>query len=336
MRGEICSECGEPATRDTEFCVQCGAFLDWSDNEQEPVEDQQTEPSATVATGGSAGSDAAARAADAVTVPPARGPEPARQTAGARVASAEAQRPAPLADPPPARKTAVEPAVVEPAPPHCRRCGTDNPPELRFCRKCGLEFSPPRQATAWDAQRRPRVPWWRRIFGDPIGWAQTRWYDFKGTVEPVRGVTPTLDPPATEDPVFAAINATDGNEATAWATTWLGTGETTGCGVPRTNAGLLLTFDAAADLREFQVLAGLPAGDPARLSQNRPRVLELRFSDGKCVTTPVRDSGNMHVVELSEPVSTTSVRVDVVDVFPVEGATLVAVSEIEFRQRPPS
>ena len=383
MPGEVCAECGEPATRDTEFCVQCGAFLDWSRTEQEPAESARTEPVATPpTTDAPAGSGAAAAAAVPSSVPPPRDPEPARQTAGARVAGGHQEQAVRPADPQPARQTIVQPARVAPTHAGCPRCGTDNPPELRFCRKCGLEFSPPRQATAWDAQPRPRVPWWRRIFGghrtpaeraalrayrhslpmryrliragvalvvallvvavglavrngDPIGWAQARWYDFKGTVVPVRDITPTLDPPATEDPAFAAINATDGNEATAWATTWLGTGEPKGCGAPRTSAALLLTFKVPADLRQLRVRAGLPTADPARLSQHRPRVLELRFSDGQCVTRTVLDSADPQLIALPEELSTTSVRVDVVDVYPVEGATLVALSEIELRQRPP-
>ena len=377
MRGEVCAECGEPATRDTEFCVQCGAFLDWSGSEQKAVEVERTEPVVTTATGGPAGSGVTAAAA----VPPPRDPEPARRTAGARVAGGLSEPAARPADPP-ARQAIVQPAAVEPSPSGCRRCGTDNPPELRFCRKCGLEFSPPRQATAWDAQPRPRMPWWRRIFGgnrtpseraalrayrrslpmryrlirvgvavvvallvagavlavnrDPIGWAKARWYDFKGTVVPVRDITPTLDPAGSENADFPPPYAIDGDEGTAWAANWTGTGKPEGCGTPNTAAGLLLTFQEPVDLRRLDVRAGLPTADPARLTQHRPRVLELRFSDGDCVTLPVRDSGDLQVVEL-DPVSTTSVRMDVVAVYPADaaGATLVALSEIALFQRPP-
>jgi hypothetical protein len=91
-----------------------------------------------------------------------------------------------------------------------------------------------------------------------------------------------------------------------------------------------------ADLRRLVVRAGLPTDDVNRLAQHRPRVLEMRFSDGECVPLTVGDTGEQQVIELA-PVSTTSVRIDVVDVYPAdaEGATLVALSEVELLQRPP-
>ncbi|TFV77493.1 hypothetical protein E4P39_05815 [Blastococcus sp. CT_GayMR19] len=360
--------------------MQCGAFLDWSRAEQESVEGGRTEPVAATAGGGPAGSSVAAAVTVPSTVPPPRDPEPARQTAGARVAGG-LQEPAVRPMDPPPRQTIIQPAAVEPSPSGCRRCGTANPPELRFCRKCGLEFSPPRQATAWDARPRPRVPWWRRIFGghrtpseraalrayrrslpmryrlirigvallvllllvgaviagnrDPIGWAKARWYDFKGTVVPVRDITPTLDPAVDANPDFPPSFAVDGNEASAWATTWTGAGEPEGCGAPNTAAGLLLTFEQPVDLRRLVVRAGLPTDDVNRLAQHRPRVLELRFSDGECVPLTLTDTGEQQVVELA-PVSTTSVRIDVVDVYlsDADGATFVALSEVELLQRP--
>jgi hypothetical protein len=377
MRDEVCSECGEPATRDTEFCVQCGAFLDWSRVEQETEEDGRTDP-VRVPTGGAAESDAGASA-----VPPPREPEPARRPAGARVAGTP-DRAARSAERPRAPTTAVQSAAVEPAVPGCPRCGTENPPELRFCGKCGYEFPSRQRATAWDARPRPRIPWWRRLISgdrtpaersalrayrrslpmryrliraglalmalllvvgaffavqrDPIGWAKARWYDVQDTVQPVRGGTPALDPPGGENVEFPPAAAVDGSPDTAWATTWLGTGDPAGCGAPQTNGGLLVTFAAPVDLRRLDVVAGLPSGDPFRPTQPRPSVLELRFSDGNCLPVPVSDSGDVQVVELPEPVSTTSVRIDVADVYPAAdgGVPFVTVSEVEFLQRPPT
>jgi hypothetical protein len=91
-----------------------------------------------------------------------------------------------------------------------------------------------------------------------------------------------------------------------------------------------------ADLRRLVVRAGLPTDDVNRLAQHRPRVLELRFSDGECVPLMVDDTGEQQFFELA-PVSTTSVRIDVVDIYPADaaGATLVALTEAELFQRPP-
>jgi RNA polymerase subunit RPABC4/transcription elongation factor Spt4 len=375
ISGEICPECGEPVTRDTEFCPRCGAFIDWDDADRNAVEQQKTE----VPPDGAAAGTHSDVVPETAPVPPPRDPAADRRTAAQRVGVGPA---AAGGDVPGVRPTEVQPTVAEPAESGCRRCGTENPPELRFCRKCGLEFATTRVPTPWDARPRPRLPWWRRLFGgsrttseraalrayrrslptryrlfraaaallavllvvgavlavrgDPIGWARARWYDVKDTVAPVRGVMAATDPADAVIQDFPPDGAIDRNPKTAWATTWVGKGDSKGCGVPQTNAALLLTLDRAVDLRRVRVLGGLPAGDPDRLAQHRPKVIEMRFSDGRCVPLTLKDSGEMQTldVQLKEPVSTTIVRIDVVDIFATQGAKNVAVSEVELLERP--
>ncbi len=179
------------------------------------------------------------------------------------------------------------------------------------------------------------------VRGDPVGWAHARWHDFKGTLVPVPDVTAGLDPAVEQTPGFEPGLAVDGDPGTAWATTWTGPLEgqpgEAACGAPQTAAGLLLTFPQPADVRKIRVLAGLPTADPARLAQSRPAVLELRFSDGRCERHALDDTGGTQELDLRQPVSTSSIRVDVLAIHPGEGdsAALVAVSEIAARQRPP-
>jgi hypothetical protein len=171
---------------------------------------------------------------------------------------------------------------------------------------------------------------------NPIDWLQDRWYDLRGTVVDVAIDAASLDPAeAPERPEFGPKLATDEDEGTAWATAWSGGEDPVACGARKAAEALQLTFADVVDLREVEVLGGLPSGDSGRLQQHRPRMLELRFSDGTCDLVPLRDVGRPQRVALEEPVSTSSVRIAVVDVHPAEGdGTLVALSEIEFLARP--
>jgi zinc-ribbon domain len=368
MEGTVCPECGQPADRDAEFCPSCGAYLDWS-----AIEGRRE-----------------VRAVGVVPVPdPATAPT-VRQRASA--SSEQADGPVRTATAPtpviPTARTAGDTAPARPpAPGGCPRCGTDNPPERRFCRKCALEFSPPAASGGWaDRASQRRVPWWRRLFGghrttderralrayrrslptryrvfravagllvialvgaavwavnaDPIGWARARWDDVQDTLVPVRDVQATLDPAAAQARTdFAPGSAVDGNPATAWATSWTAGGPPASCnGEQRTAERLVLTFPGGiADVRELRIEAGLAEGDERRLQQNRPKVLELRSSDGTCQPVALTDRAAVQTVRLPEPVSTDVLLVDVVDVYPAQPGTtdLVAISEIVLLQRPP-
>ncbi|MGY1640633.1 hypothetical protein ACI782_05795 [Geodermatophilus sp. SYSU D00703] len=173
------------------------------------------------------------------------------------------------------------------------------------------------------------------VRGDPLGWLQARWDDVQGNLEDVPVAEARLDPAVEAIPEFGPASAVDGDERSAWATRWTGDNEATECGTPQTAAGLLVTFDRVADVRELHVLPGLPEGDPVRGSQHRPSILEVRSAEGHCRTFPLADRGEVQVLELDPPMNTSSVRIDVVAVHPAEGdSDLVAISEVGFRQRP--
>lgn len=376
MERTVCQDCGQPADRDAEFCPSCGAYLDWSAvegrQEARPVGIVPAPEPTTAAAGGTTARQ-----------PPAATPSSGTQQADGQVRSAAAAAPVI----PTARAAGDSAPARPPAAGGCPRCGTDNPPERRFCRKCALEFSPPAAAGGWTTSSRgPRIPWWRRWFGghrtpaerralhayrrslptryrvfravtallavallgaavwavnaDPIGWAHARWYDFQNTVEPVRDVQAALDPSDAEvRTAFDPANAVDGDAGTAWATAWIPGDPSATCSAEqRTAERLVLTFaGGVADVRELRIEAGLSEGDERRPLQHRPKVLEVRSSDGTCQTLTLDDVASVQTLALDEPVSTDVLLVDVVDVHPAPPGTtdLVAISEVVPLQRPP-
>ncbi|WP_448616960.1 hypothetical protein [Modestobacter sp. URMC 112] len=367
MEATVCQDCGQPADRDAEFCPSCGAYLDWDAIEG----GRGVRPVGVAPASDRTASTAEGRAALQATA--ATAPAPSGRGGSAGPVRSTPPVPAP-------RATSV------PGPGGCPRCGTDNPPERRFCRKCALEFDPPSAAGGWASQaRRPRLPWWRRWAGghrtpaerralrayrrslptryrvfrgvaavlalglvaaavwavnaDPLGWARGRWYDFHDTLQPVPDVSAALDPAGAE-PVrdFEPGRAVDGDPETSWATSWTGGPPPAVCsGEQRTAQRLLLEFGGGvADVRELHIRAGLPDGD-GRPLQNRPKVLEVRSSNGTCQEIPLQDVASTQVLPLPRPVSTDVLLVDVVDVHPAEagGTDLVAISDIVPWGRPP-
>nr|WP_199926056.1 zinc ribbon domain-containing protein [Streptomyces sp. NRRL S-495] len=140
-----CPACGASNGPTDSFCGNCGSYLDWSDTPAAPAADPSlpSEPS-----------------------PPDPSP-PSEPSPPAPSPPAEPPRPA---DPPPpdspqpvrpAKAVAPRP-VVRPVPVDedaagtpCPSCGTPNPPDRRFSRRCATPLTP---GTA-----PPPLPWWRRI-----------------------------------------------------------------------------------------------------------------------------------------------------------------------------
>ncbi len=370
MRRTVCQQCGEAAARDSEFCLQCGAYLEWNATGADvPARLEVTPPVPTPRAERSAAAGSARPATPVTaTVPtdPSRG-------AGPAVAAGTV---------PP--EAAPRPAATSPREPACSRCGTARPPGRRFCVRCALEFEPSSAPPLRPARSRRRDPWWRRLFGrgrspreraalrayrrslpvryrliraagalllvaviagaaltigrNPVGWVQARWDDLHDNLERVQVADAVPDPAEPAGPVeFAPRFAVDGAEDSAWATRWTGGDAAGGCGAPRTAAGLVVTFEDVAAVRHLRVVPGLPDDDSGRRLQPRPSVLEVRSAEGHCQTLGLRDSGTEQQVDLDVPLNTSSVRIDVAAVYPAEGeetSDLVAISEVRFFQRP--
>jgi len=333
---EDCPRCGNPVDDGAEWCPSCHAYL-WDDDE--PGERELVAPAAPP------------RAEGAEAEPTPTEPDPAPATLELPEARA-----CPRCD------------TENPLERHfCRHCGLEfDPPRVSvpqaevtpraswWRRLLGLHRSPTERAALRTYRR--SLPLRYRLIrtggilalvallvvgflllrSDPVTWASDRWYDLRDTLEPVRA-TAELDPPGPERPQFGPGLALDGAPGTAWGTSWIEASGAGDCGTQRTSAGLLLTFpDGPADLRRVRVLGGLPAEDDDRLLQWRPRVLELRFSDGTCQRVTLEDLGAPQDVDLEAPVSTTSLRVDVAEVFPRHAGEndVVAISELVPLARP--
>jgi hypothetical protein len=359
MQRNDCPECGESVLRDAEFCPHCGIYLDWTEDGRlaEPRPDEADLAMADVVPGSGSG-----RAhASSETAPPAGDapPERPRLIPAPRRSVEEG----PLEPVCPRCATRRGPGLR-----FCARCATEfdpptgptvwTAPQYRHRPWWRRIFGRRRTAAERVSLRayRRSLPLRHRLFRllvallvtalaagavlalrrNPIDWLQDRWYDLRGTVVDVAIDAAALDPAeAPVRPEFGPTLATDEDDATAWATTWTGGEDPVQCGARRAAEALQLTFPHVVDLRALDVLPGLPSGDPLRTEQHRPRVLELRFSDGTCDVVSLLDRGRPQRVELKVPVSTSSVRVAVVDVYPAEGeGALVALSEIEFLARP--
>jgi hypothetical protein len=364
MQRNVCPECGEGVVRDAEFCAECGIYLDWMEDGSLAQHHPEEADLALADAVRGAGTGRTHGAAEGATAPPLAGDAP---TTPELPQALPAPR-IPLDDAPaesgcPRCDTRRTPGLR-----FCSKCAFEfEPPTgptlwaLRPYRHrpwWRRIFS--RRRTAVDraslrAYRRS-LPMRHRMFrllvvalvvalaaggvlalrGNPVAWLQARWYDVRGTVVDVPIEASALDPAdAPGQSEFGPSLATDEDDQTAWATTWTGGEDPVQCGTRRAAEALQLTFADVVDLRALEVVPGLPSGDPLRTEQHRPQTLELRFSDGTCELVHLLDRGRTQRVDLDEPVSTSSVRVAVVDVYSAEGdSDLVAVSEIEFLARP--
>jgi hypothetical protein len=362
MQRNVCPECGESVLRDAEFCPHCGIYLDWTEDGRlaEPQPDEADLALADAVLGSGTG-----RAhGSSETEPPLVGDAPATPDRPRLIPAPRRSVEDGSADPDCPRCTTRR----RPGLRFCAKCAIefDPPtgptmwtPQPYRHRPWWLRIFGRRRTAAERASLRAyrrNLPLRHRLFrlfvallvaavaaggvlalrGHPLDWLQARWYDVRGTVEvvPIEGAA--LDPAdAAGQSEYGPALATDEDDATAWATTWTGGEDPVECGARRAAEALQLTFPHVVDLRALKVLPGLPSGEPLRTEQHRPRMLELRFSDGTCDVIPLLDRGGPQRVELKVPVSTSSVRVAVVDVFPAEGeGDLVALSEIEVLARP--
>jgi hypothetical protein len=147
----ICPNCGSPTQAGENFCGTCGSFLAWESDDSVGETDSASSPP-----------DQAS--ADPATTPAQPTPPPAPPHTGSESRdagdSAGQEQPAavqpamPQARRPVVRLSSTEPTAEPDAAP-CRVCGTPNPPDRRFCRRCGATLSAPAVAA--------KPSWWQRV-----------------------------------------------------------------------------------------------------------------------------------------------------------------------------
>ena len=136
-----------------------------------------------------------------------------------------------------------------------------------------------------------------------------------GTLAPVRPATTSAN---VQLPGHAGKLATDEFTNTYWSAPWGGIGST-----PPT---LTLTFSKTVILRKVIIYIG--ASDQYT-AHDRPSVVELQYSNEKTDFIRPLDTSNQQQFSLPNAIGVTSVQIKILDVFPAQGSTDVAVTEIE-------
>lgn len=351
---DVCATCGEANPASVQFCLFCGAFLDWSErSSDDPTEPRPVVPepplSAPVAT--RVGQAPAATADDEpVLLPSVRRTQPAASAV--------------LTPPMPGLRTPVQGTT-------CPACGRANAPDLHFCARCGrtLREEPAAPvgsaAPGWrrmleDRDRRARREYrrslpplyrWRRVLigvlvpalvvgglvavgRHPVRWVQERWWDVRGTTVAVTGVSAATTPANASKAGSDPASLVDGTEQ-AWSEPWNPAAEGAGCGGAEGTGAALLRFPATR-VREIDVNAGLPAGNPSRPLEFRPQAIGVRFDSGPCHRFTLADVADLQRLEVDSGTPVTSVTIGVDTTFPArsDGARVLSLTEVGLRSRP--
>ena len=368
MSETICDSCGERVVPGTQFCTNCGYFLEW--NENEPVDDDRSAPETRLSTERPTTERPPTPANSSGSQPvPTRRERPTTDTTTA-VIDERTRRP----EPPPTRSR-------RPVGLPCQRCATPNESTRRFCSKCGLYIGQPSATDQFRAFTPPRLRWWQRWFRprpgseraaraayrrslpwwvrlrrvlialvvvllgvaylrfvgrDPITWTRHVIANWRGTVVAVDGVTSASVTQSAANPLFPAKAATDKNSGSAWATSFSGPTSAPGkrCANTPTAAALQLTPPKQITMRAIMVQTGLTT--PDRNQQWIPRTLDLTFSDGSCQRINVKNVPDPQIVRI-HTVKTNFVRLVIVaaDQPQVSGAVgLAAITETALLVRP--
>lgn len=135
---DACPDCGERNPPASAFCVFCGAYLGW--NEEEGLEDGTGTPPAFAAESTGNRSDPEAPTQVVAPTPPV---------------TARVER---------VQQTAQPATPVEAdGRPVCPRCGHPNSPTLRFCAKCGQPLRPVHLRAPGDAKPTTVPGFWQRL-----------------------------------------------------------------------------------------------------------------------------------------------------------------------------
>lgn len=354
----VCESCGVANPAGTEFCMFCGAYLEWTDPES--ATDTVVDPAGRRR---AAPPTAPARASEAVLDDPTTTEDDPVLIPSLRASAVATAGPVPAP---------TRPAfTAEPPGTTCPACGRRNDAHLHFCAKCGqlLREEPAApaetQGSAWRrmmedrdrsarrAYRRSLPPlyrWRRVIIGvlvpvlvlgglvavgrHPVRWVQDRWWDLRGTTVAISGVTATTSPSDASSPDADPASLLDGTEQ-AWSEPWNPSAEGSSCGGAPGTGVVVLSFPATR-VREIDVNAGLPASNPNRPLQFRPQAVGVRFDSGPCRNFTLADSPDLQRLEVDSQVPVTSVSIGVDTTFAArdDGARVLSLTEVGLRSRP--
>jgi hypothetical protein len=374
LDGGSCEICGEHNVAGTRFCTSCGAYLGW-EGSVVPLSEQPVAPRPNGRARPPSGLTAGAATATEPTRPvdPARSSEPTltidrapRAGGSVDVADAPDTPKTPIPAPADPNSTVCPDCHTanEPSRRFCRRCGfvlrapvSPLPPPVPTRRwwQRWLRRADDGSATTFGRSLPMRVRLLRvigvlaalvlalglfRFVGrDPLAWTRHTINDLRGSLVTVDGLTVRPDPAGDATAQTAANALVDAHPDTSWSASW--TDPTTGatnldCGPVGPQSAVLITAPRSIRLRAIQLRGGLSTEDQTRLLQSRPRILELRFSNGTCQRVTVKDVFDRQTVSV-RAVTTDTVRVSVVGTYAPEvspGIPAVSISEMSLLTRP--
>lgn len=351
----ICESCGETNRPGTRFCTSCNNYLDWNRGAGSPPgRTGPGQPTGTVANA-------------TVGQPPPSSADAQTQAWGGDPAWTEDGTPTdpgaggwgsgPVPSDPYADPYAGPGGYEE----RCPNCHTANPPQLRFCSRCGYGFAASMPAapgaaafggnaaasdrTARRSYRRSLPPLyrWRRVAiggvvvallltfvvvarQDPVGLVRSGWYALNGTYVKVDGVQAAIEPAdqavAGSDPV-ALVDSS----VREFSLRWEATAESA-CG-PAPGTGEIVLRLPQTRIRRLQILPGLDKSNPQRTQQPLPRAIGITFDDGVCHPVTLTNADVQPVVGLDSGIPTSTVRIGVGSVYPSGAGTPAVVSFTE-------
>lgn len=174
---------------------------------------------------------------------------------------------------------------------------------------------------------------------NPVGWIVDRYHDLRGTVEVVADVNAATQPASAEIPSGPAAAAVDSDPLTAWLTYPHPVPAGVTCLPPESidqgsDGSLLINLGGVRRVETVVLYAGLPTGDPNRLTQPRPKTLQVGYAGG-CRILAVADDGGEQ--RLAAEFTAESVWITVTDVWPAasgDATQPVSLSEVTFLARP--
>ena len=167
-----CEQCGTKLDENDAFCGVCGSFTAWSRGEatSEPALPTAESPRPTEQT--------LAKESDSATVPRPRSPAPAAIPPAADVPVVTTTSSGGITEQPAAvrpglpslergnRPPTADDYVAGPNDVACTSCQSPNPPDRRFCRRCGTSLA--------HAPAAKRARWWRRLARRFVSWRRRR------------------------------------------------------------------------------------------------------------------------------------------------------------------
>lgn len=370
----ICDECGETNKTGTEFCMFCGAFLGWQEQENPPGADDVTQvlpavkpagviASATGTDGQASGSSNATGSSQ--TAPPDH----------ARVSAASASSAGPKHQPTPVDLSARSGSQARATPPGCPTCDRPIDGSRRFCGHCGEQLIWPGAGAPVTRPASKRVTWWSRLWDSKDRVARRAYrrslpplYRWRRVIIAVlalgligAGLTVIGRSPKTfvmaryhdlkqaEDPVAGVVPSTIPPDSSAggstpealvdnsekpWQMTWTSTTKGSVCGEPPTTPVIQLSFPMTR-IRAIDMLAGLQKKYPSRALQFRPQTIWIAYGN-ECHPQTLKDEDRQRI-PLDTKVPVNSLRIGVITTFeqPEGSEELLSFTEIRPLARPP-